>query len=394
MKIGTFRLSIFAYLFLIFNLSFSQNNQEKLDSLLNKAYSIIDKNPQEAILLLKEAAHLAPDNISIQKQIGYLYINQNDNQNALKHFKLAEEISPSDTTKLQIAYILNALNRNDEAIEYFKQIKESSDPNIRNKARSGLIFLEAYKPTQKFPWWGEIYTSPYYDTRFHTIFNFIQFKEGYYLTHNKLISLLGTIQITSDTKSNRGGTGQIPVIFSDNAAILGAGLNLNPIFGLNFLVQSGIGIDLIKIAGKFKIKEDFRAIITYGNGFYPEISVPEKPSFVVKPTSEVYSSFGYYSRYKNSIGYATVKGGLRFFELNKSALDFYLRMNFAIDTEKEFYNNIFELGSGIKFIPDHLWGLSFLVEFERGKYLITPTIINRSKFYSSWRFYLIYGLVL
>ncbi|RCK73617.1 MAG: hypothetical protein IGBAC_0065 [Ignavibacteriae bacterium] len=381
-------------IFFISNNSLSQLENERLDSLLNRAYSIISSNPKEAISLFEEAAQLAPENVSIQKQIGYLYIDENDNESALKYFKLAEQISPSDTIKLQIAYLLNALNRNDEALEYFKQIKESSDKDIRSKAQSAIIVLEANKPIQKFPWWGEIYTSPYYDTRFHTIFNFIQIKEGYYLTHNKLISLLATLQVTSDTKSRRGSEGQIPVIFSDNAAILGAGFNFNPVLGLNFTIQSGIGIDLIKIAGEFKIKEDFRAVITYGNGIYPEISVTEKPTFVAKPLSELYSSFGYYSRYKNSIGYASVKGGLRFLEFRRSALDFYLRLNFALDTERQFYNNIIELGSGIKLIPDHLWGLSFLAEFNRGKYLIIPPTTTQSKYYSSFRFYLIYGLVL
>ena len=361
----------------------------EIDSLLNRAYSIINTNPKEAIELFETASMLDPQNVLIKKQLGYLSINQKNFDNALKYFISADQILPSDTTKLQIAYLLNTLNRNSEALDYFYKIRYSDDPDIRSKAQSAIIVLEANKPIQKFPWWGEIYTSPYFDNRFHTIFNFLQIKEGYYLTTNKTFSILGTLQITSDTKSK--STGQVPEIFSDNAVIFGAGLNYNPFVGLNLIAQTGIAIDLIKTEGKAKIKQDFRTILSYGNGFYPEISIPSTPEFVFKPLADLYGSFGYYSRYKNSIGYASLKGGFRFFEWRKSSNDFYLKLNFAMDIEKEYYNNIIESGAGLKFIPDHSIGLSLLVEFLRGKYLITPPIISRSSYYNSFRFYLIYG---
>lgn len=393
---NTFTLIITLLIFLktLNSTLYSQQTVIQIDSLLNEAYKIIESNPKQAISLFRKADEISADNIIIKKQLGYLYLNIDDNENALQYFKSADNLSPSDTIKLQIAYILNSLNRNAEALEYFKLLKDSRDPEIRNKANSAIIILESSKSIQKFPWWGEFYTSPYYDSRFQSIFNFLQIKEGYYLTKKKLISLLGILQITSDTKSKGNGTGQVPIIFSDNAAILGAGFFINPTKRLNLILQSGIGIDLIKVAGKHKIKSDHRAIILYGAGIYPEVSVPSEPIFVFKPMFELYLSFGYYSRYKNSIGYGTIKGGFRFFELGKTASDFYLRINFATDTEKEFYNNIIELGTGIKIIPNHLWGLNLLMEYNRGIYLYKPEISSQGKNYDSFRLYLIFGKVL
>lgn len=379
----------------IFNFAlYSQETITQIDSLLNEAYKLIDSDPEEAISIFKKVDELSPDNVTIKKQLGYLFLNKNDFENSLQYFKSADNLFPSDTIKLQIAYILNNLNRNTEALEYFNILKDSHDLEIKNKASSAIIILESNQPIQKFPWWGEIYTSPYYDSRFKTIFNFLQLKEGYYLTRNKFVSLLGTFQLTSDTKSKGNGAGQVPIIFSDNAAVLGAGFLFNPTTGLNLIFQTGIGIDLIKVAGKFKIKPDHRAIISYGTGIYPEISVPSKPNFVIKPLLELYSSFGYYSRYKNSIGYGTLRAGFRFFELRKTAIDLYLRFNSAIDTEKEYYNNIIELGSGIKIIPNHTWGLNILVEYNRGNYIYKPKITSIRKNYNSFRLYLIFGKLL
>lgn len=380
---------------LVFNsLLFSQQAVTKIDSLLNDAYRLISSHPEQALELFKKADELASDNVNIKKQIGYLYLDFQDNENALHYFRSVDELSPSDTIKLQIAYILNSLNRNSEALEYFKLLKDSRDLEIRNKANSAIIILELNKSLQKFPWWGEIYSSPYYDNRFQTIFNFLQLKEGYFITKNRLLSLIAVLQITSDTKSRVDGTGQVPIIFSDNAAILGSGIFISPFDGLNLIMQTGLGIDLIKVAGKFKIKNDHRAILSYGTGVYPEISVPYTPNLTFKPLLELYSSYGYYSRYKNSIGYGTIRGGFRFAEFRKAALDFYLRFNLAIDTKKEFYNNIIEWGGGVKITPDHKWGLNFLIEFNKGNYFYKPEDSSQKKTYDSFRIYLIFGKVI
>lgn len=374
---------------------FPQIQQNESDSLLNAAYSLINSDTDEALKLFTKASLLEPNNILIKKQIGYLHLQKNEPIVALSYFEDIDKISPSDTIKLQIAYILNSLKRNNEALEYFKLIRFSSDPQISNKAESAILILEADIPKQQFPWWGEIYTSPYYDSRFENIFNFLQLKEGYYLTDNKIFSAYGSAQLTSDAKSKSQTSGQAPIIFSDNALILGLGVNIRQNFGLNLATQFGIGIDLLKKDGKFKTKEDFRTIISYSNGIYPPFAVIPSPEFITKPLLDFYSSVGYYSRYKNVIGYAAIKGGLRFFEWKKSAIDFYLRINVARDIEKEFYNNIIEFGPGLRFVPHHTFGLSFLAEFYRGNYLKVSSLpIPYNLSYNSFRFYLIFGRAL
>ena len=114
------------------------------------------------------------------------------------------------------------------------------------------------------------------------------------------------------------------------------------------------------------------------------------------PFADMYSSFGYYSRYKDGIGYLQGRAGLRAVEVCHTALDAYLRGDYVFDTEKEFYNNLVEGGVGINLIPDVDWGLNFMAEYHRGTYLNVSAAAEAQRAasygqsYNSFRFYLIF----
>lgn len=371
---------------------YCQDTTQNLNSILTKAYEAINTNPQEAILLFQQASLIDPTNVQIKKQLGYLFIGEDKKSEAIEQFVAADQLAPSDTIKLQLAYLYNSLERNDEALVYFRQLEVSNDPDIREKSQAAVIVLGAGEVLQKHPWWGEVYTSPYYDSRFESIFSFLQVREGYSIVGNKLLSAYGSFEISGDTKSKTGNTEQPPIIFSDNAAIVGLGLVSNPLAGLRIFVQGGIGIDLIKKGTTSRIKEDFRSLITYGNGIYPQISTPAVVRFGFKPLADVYGSFGYYSRYSNLIGFSTGKAGGRVVEWKKSALDLYARLDITRDTKKQFYNNVIEWGGGVRIIPHHTFGLSFLAEFHRGTYWkVTNEPIPYSSYYNSYRLFIIFG---
>lgn len=381
-----------AILFNSVNSQYSQETTQNLHSILTKAYEAINTNPQEAISLFQQASLIDPTNVQIKKQLGYLFLGQDKKSEAIEHFVAADQLAPSDTIKLQLAYLLNSLQRNDEAIVYFRQLEHSGDPDIREKSQAAIIILGSDEGLQKHPWWGEVYTSSYYDSRFKSIFSFLQVREGYSIVGNKLISVYGSFEISGDTKSKSSNTEQPPIIFSDNAAIVGLGLVSNPFAGMRVFVQGGIGIDLIKRGTASRIKEDFRALITYGNGLYPEISTPSMVRFGFKPFADVFGSFGYYSRYSNLIGFSSGKAGGRFVEWKKSSLDLYARLDITRDTKKQFYNNVIEWGGGVRIIPHHTFGLSFLAEFHRGTYWkVGNEPIPYSSYYNSYRLFIIFG---
>lgn len=371
---------------------YSQDTTQYLHSLLTRAYETIGTNPQEAISLFQKASLIDPTNVQFKKQLGYLLIGQDKKSEAIEQFIVADQLAPSDTIKLQIAYLYNSLGRNEEALVYFRLLENSDDLDIREKARASVIVLGTYQGLQKHPWWGEVYASPYYDSRFESIFSFLQIREGFSVVGDKLVSVYGSLEVSGDTKSKSANIEQPPIIFSDNAAILGLGLMSNPLAGLKIFIQGGIGIDLIKRETSSRVKEDFRALITYGNGIYPEISTPAIVRFGFKPFADVYGSFGYYSRYSNLIAFSAGKAGGRIVEWKKSALDIYARLNVTRDSKKEFYNNVVEWGGGVRIIPHHTFGLSFLAEFHRGTYWkVDNEPIPYPSYYNSYRLFIIFG---
>lgn len=379
-------------LLFFFSLSlFSQEKDENVNNILTKAYEAIATNPQEAIALFEQASKLQPSDVTIQKQLGYLYIQEGYSDKALEKFLAVENIAPTDTNKLQIAYLLNSLNRNDEALIYFRQCVESNDEDIQEKSRVAVLVLEQDTRGQKFPWWGKVYASPYYDSRFKAGIGLLQVHEGYYLQDDKSLSLYATFRISGDTKSKGATSAKPSELFSDNALILGVGLKVSPFYGFMTEIQGGVGIDLIDKGVNKRVKEDFRAVITYGSGIYPLLASPSKIKFTFKPLADIYTSFGYYSRYQNGIGYGAGRVGARFIEWKTSALDVYGRLDAVRDTRRKYYNNIVEWGGGIRIIPDLSFGVSILAEYHRGRYFpVTNSTMTPDLFYNSFRFFLIF----
>jgi len=217
----------------------------------------------------------------------------------------------------------------------------------------------------QFPWWGRVYAAPYYDSRFDDAIFSLAAYGGRYIGADRLISLYGTAAVTRDTRSSGGA---FPVIYSDNYALLGAGIHVSPTRGLTADIQGGLTLDLVERPGHAKTNGDFRALASFGSGLYPGITTPDGWGWRFSPLAEFYTSVGYYSRYTNTIGYGMGRVGIRLGEYQQSAIDVYLRGDFVADTDNEFYNNVVELSLGTRLIPDYLWGLSLMVEYHRGAY--------------------------
>ena len=392
MKTGHLKSVVpFLLLLIVFNYLSAQDKEEDFNKILTKAYEAITTNPQEAVSLFEQAAKIQPSNIAIQKQLGYLYIQQSQIEKALDKFLIIENAAPSDTNKLQIAYLYNSLNQNEAALTYFRKCIGSNDSDIQEKSQAAVIVLEQNARGQKFPWWGDVYAAPYYDSRFKAGFGLLQIREGYYLYDDKSFSLFGSLKISGDTKSRSVTSARPSELFSDNALILGVGLRIAPFYGFITEIQSGIGVDLIDKGTNKKVKDDFRVVIIYGNGIYPLLATPSKMKFTFKPLADIYTSLGYYSRYHNGIGYGAGRAGARLIEWKASALDMYGRLDVVRDTKRKYYNNIVEWGGGIRIIPDHSFGLSILAEYHRGEYYpVINSVLLSELYYNSFRLFLIF----
>jgi hypothetical protein len=189
----------------------------------------------------------------------------------------------------------------------------------------------------------------------------------------------------------RSGGGQVPVIFSDNSLILGLGLRARPLTGLSVSVQEGIAFDVVSRPTSSSPRNDFRAVAVYSYGIYAPFNVHPEVKTPFYPWADMYSSFGYYSRYEDGIGYLQGRLGLRVLEVSKTAGDVYLRGDLVRDTEKLFYNNEVEGSVALRLIPDVDWGFYLAAEFHRGTYWdVGGPPVPYDSYYSSFRFFLIF----
>jgi tetratricopeptide (TPR) repeat protein len=370
-------------------------NDTSIVSILNQAYSKLRDQLPEAVSLFEKAASMDPNNVSIHNQLGYIYLSQNKVEESQNHFIMADSLKPSDTTKLQIAYNLIALNQEEKANKILEGLLSSSSPYIQESAESQLKMSPTSPMFSK--WWTRIYLSPYYDTRWKTVFYYLDAERGYYFDRNKMFFSYGFLLISADGKSNFG---EVPEIFSDNAIVSGIGLGVKPFNGLEIRGQAGVAYDMVPdSSGAARIHPDFRALAIYGNGIYPNFEFHDNLKVTLEPLLDIYSSVGYYSRYKNVIGYLQGRAGMRVFEMSYTAADLYIRSMYVKDSEREFYNNLIDIGAGLRILPFYKWDLYVMAEYYRGLYIdglpshydtSLGQKVNNEKYFGGFRLFIIY----
>jgi hypothetical protein len=244
------------------------------------------------------------------------------------------------------------------------------------------------------PWWSRVYAAGFYDTRWDGWFIQSFGQLGYRLSDDEKFSLYGIGWLTADSRST--GTGTLPVIISDNIFLVGAGFRYKPAPWLWFDAQEGVAFDLVERAGENQVRNDFRLIATGGSGIYPDLRVHDDVQAPLTLMADCFGSAGYYSRYENFIAYLQGRLGVRAMEVSRMFLDVYLRGDLALDANGDYYNNIYEIGPGMRFTPNPDWGLFLMVEYRNGHYANYSDEMRqeREQFYppsyDAWRFFLVF----
>ncbi len=344
-------------------------------SVADSAYALMGSNPAEASRLFRQALAGDPKNVLLHRQLGYLLLSRGESEDALEQFTQADRISPSDTSTLQRAYILVSLGKAEEARSLFREVAISSTPGIREKAGAGLDSLASIpEPPRR---WTHLYGATYYDTRWKTLFYQGHFQHGYDLSTDHRWSLYGIASVSGDNKSR--GVGLAPLVISDNSFLLAFGVRVKPFTGLMIDVQEGLAFDLLdKGAGRIT-RGDFRAVAVYGAGIYAPFSHHDNLTFPMAPFADIYASVGYYSRYRNAICYAQGRAGLHAAEVSRTSVDVYARLDLVGDTEGLFYNNLVEIGGGVRITPNVDWGLYLIGEYHRGYYSDVSTTATQER---------------
>jgi hypothetical protein len=249
-------------------------------------------------------------------------------------------------------------------------------------------------PNAASRWWTRVYAAGFYDTRWNGWFLQAYGQHAYDLSEDRRVSLYGIGWLTTDSRST--GAGTLPVIISDNVFILGAGLRFKPAPWVWFDVQEGVAVDLVERDGVDDVRHDFRLLATGGGGIYPDLRVHDDVQAPLTLMADAFGSAGFYSRYENSIAYLQGRLGARALEYSRMFVDVYLRGDLAFDANGDYYNNIYEIGPGLRFTPDPDWGLFLMVEYRSGHYAnFTEAMqLEREQFYpptyDAWRFFLVF----
>ena len=359
---------------------------------LTQAYARLADDPEGALPLFERAVQMDSSNTLALRQVGSLYISLRRPQDALRAFRAAYLRGPSDTLALQLAYLSSSLGHQEDAFTIFQRLRQSDAPDIRESARPAATVLALMLCADQYPWWTRAQAYPFYDSRFENYVVSLSLYGGRYLEANRVTSLYGVVSVVTDTRSEGGA---FPVIFSDNYALAGGGFRFTPIAGLTADFQFGLAYNILDRPTSQTVQGDVRAVASYGRGFYAPVHMPERVHVHGTPFADFYSSFGYYTRYENAIGYLQGKAGLRVLEYMYSCADVYLRLDASIDTRADFFNNIAEGGAGLRLVPNPWWGIALALEWRRGFYWQAEQAGNPfDRYYSSVRFYLLFDRAL
>jgi tetratricopeptide (TPR) repeat protein len=342
------------------------------DTLLNRGYDLLKKGDRAGALHQFEAAvALDPTNVLTLKQIGFLKLQDGDLQSAADSFEAARAVAPRDySLALQLGYTYERLGKQTQAKDAFRAALDSPDQQVRLNA---VIALKSLTQENR-RWYFDLYGSPLYMSRFGDGIAIFQGHLGWKPAPELPLSLYLGGEVTRDTRSQGGA---LPIIFSDNVALVGTGILYQPRHShFNLRAEANAALPLISDNSTYaySARSDYRVIGSYYNRFDGKLWGPVGLLTLARARgerlfSDLDGSAGYYSRYNNNgIAYLQNREGLRLWTIGHSQTFGYLKYDLAKDTHRDFYNNFGEGGAGMEFRPDKTVNLGLRFEYLRGSY--------------------------
>ena len=322
-----------------------------------------------------------------RKQRAYDLLAQGRRAEALKLFERVHEADPSDApTNLQMGYLYDTLGDLPKAREMFEAERGNQNPQVAAQATSALAEINR----QSKWWWGNVYAAPFYQSRFSNEVNPVSAKIGLQ-TSPYLQPYIG-LRIARDIRSV---SGDLPVIFSDNAAVFALGLQSSILgHGTNLYAEAGTAISLMSQPTQGRAVPDYRVGFTWfqpwGVGLTQasEIS-PHRFSL----TGSGYGDVGFYSRYDhNVIGYLQLREGVNLPTAHTFPVQVLAALNLVKDSNRDFYNNVVEVGPTVRFAPfRRLTTLYFEAQYLHGFYTVHDPTNPYGPRYGEFLFFLVWS---
>lgn len=341
--------------------------------LMDHFYALKRANSASSWPLIQEIIKAYPMNELALKEGGYLAIDKKQRFVAIEYFTRAFDISHDPLLAMQLAYLYDyeipSINKY-MSYEFFKYATKSPDKELALRAQNSMTNLSGQQT--KFllpPYFSEVFFDPFSQSRFGLTVRPLIIRAGLEEFNKWQTKQYAYFRRTDDNKS--ASLGQIPQIYEDNVQILGIGFQVTPIPQIPIVAfaEGGGAYDLI-----YRNRERWRGDIRGGLMYYQEFGA--RPAYfdkwTVKPKyySYAYADSIYFSRYKNNvISSVRTHQGVRAAQYRSTMLNLYVAGHAIVDTRREFFNNIAEIGPGIGFIPSNRYKVEIRFEALRGMYL-------------------------
>jgi hypothetical protein len=214
---------------------------------------------------------------------------------------------------------------------------------------------------------ASIYAAPFYQSRFSNQINVFDAKLG--LRPHPYVEPYIGLRFSRDTRSK---TGTLPEIYSDNSAVVAAGIQTPiPALGASIYAEAGTAVSLLSTPTRGRAVPDYRAGVNWFRSWGTTMaqSVEENMSGF-SLTGSGYTDVSFYSRYnRNVIGYVQLREGVNFPTARVLPIQLLAAVNVVKDSNRDFYNNIVEVGPALRVAPSaKMSAVQFEVQYVRGFY--------------------------
>lgn len=350
----------------------SASNVKKMndrDKMLNEFYQNRKTNPRKAWTALSKLLRKYPNDLIALKEASYFLLNENKKEESLTYFIRAYRVSCDTQLALQIAYILDGLDRKREAYYYFDLATQTT--NLKERLKAELAKTNLRGVQTRFlpnPYYINLLFYPFYQSRFKLLIYPLIAKAGVVLNKTYNVTAYVIYRRTSDNKST--GSGVLPQIYEDNAAITSIGIQATPFpkIPISAFIEAGKAIDIV-YKDRARWRNDFRTGLLLYDEWGKEARYTFSPHFTWTPNMDIYGDLVYYSRYLNTIGTLRIRPGFEIFRYGSASLNLYMKAFLSQDDSRLFYNNIFEFGPSLAFTPCDRYNITIRYENLRGLYL-------------------------
>jgi tetratricopeptide (TPR) repeat protein len=310
-----------------------------------------------------EAAHSVVTDARVMGLKSFALGYTND---AIKYLEQAHEQDPNDAeVTLKLAWAYNQKKDDADAIRYFDEARKSDDTQIAAEASKAFHNLNGDVMPQTTVW-----ALPMFSSRWKDLFAYGQVKRTVPLPWmgraNKLISFYISTRFMGDLKSGLPTHVVDPQYLSESSFIFGVGVSTRTWHHLTGWAEAGEAVKYLP--GRQDIGTaipDYRGGLNYAKGF---------GHLLGSGSGLFYETTGdaiYVSRFdKDWLFYWQQRAGRTFQTGEKGSLQALFNVNYIRDVKNQYWANTLEMGPGFKlhlgWMPPHLY---FATDLLRGVYL-------------------------